>query len=307
MKKEDYSPLYVDGVVKLHAQLHEAFLQASKLANTVLGIPMPSKDSLRGFSIYVDFSIPHPENKFKGYFMSKKTILRFLPIEFDYALLFPIRNHGDGLFKEGKGIKYDEIIQAVNKRQPLKIIFRPIAAIEDNILFNSHFHHKSTFVSAGIAAISDDLGNIVYNFPDIDCLKVIDIPKKYIESEYTLVGKQYYAPYTTNNESDCVLFAQLDNEHDEKAIKVIRWVPSKKGIEVDQTLGMAPDGGDIFFEMGYISRSENAELHTFMVNNKSRLLFGKKVGDKITIVGGVKIFESNDLKYPKCLYNIDLK
>lgn len=307
MRKEDHFPLYVDGVVKLHTQLHEAFLQASKLANTVLGIPLPSKDSLRGFSIYVDFSEPHPENKFKGYFMSKNIILRFLPIEFDYALLFPIRNHGDGLFREGKGITYDEIIQAANKRQPLKIIFRPISAIEDNIFYSPHFSLKSTFAPAGIAAISDDFGNIVYNFPDIDCLKVIDIPETYIERDYTLVGKQFYAPYTTNKESDCVLFAQLNNEHDDHAIKVLRWVPSKKGVEIEQILGMKPDGGDVFFEMGYISRTENTELHAFMVNNKSRLLFGKKVDDKITIVGGVKIFESNDLKYPKCLYNIDLK
>lgn len=306
MVKEDISPIFVDGVVKLHAQLHEAFLQATKFANRVLGFPLTSNDSR--FSIYVDFSEPHPENKFKGFFMSKKKILRFLPIEFDYALLFPIRNHGKGRFRDGTGIKYEEIINAINKRQSLKITFQKNEAIEENIFYNSSlFSLQSTFALADIFAVSDDLGNIVYNFPDIDCLKLIDIPNTFIVRKYTLVGTQYYAPYTTKKEIYCILFAQLNNEHDEHAIKVLRWIPVKKGVEIDQSLGLEPNGGDVFFEMGYISRSENAELHSFMVNNKSRLLFGKKNDDKITIEGGVKFFERNDLKYPKCLFDIKLK
>lgn len=79
-----------------------------------------------------------------------------------------------------------------------------------------------------------------------------------------------------------------------------------KECKVDQLMGLEPNGGDLFFEWGYISRTENSELHDFMVDKKSRLLFGKVADKKISIMGGVKTFKTNSLKYPRCLYNIKL-
>ena len=65
--------------------------------------------------------------------------------------------------------------------------------------------------------------------------------------------------------------------------------------------------GDVFFELGYISESETDKLHNFMTINSSRLLFGKIENNKITIMGGIKIFLENDYKYPSCLLKIPVK
>lgn len=307
MLKEEITPLYVDGVVKLHAQLHDEYLKAIKLANKILGIPMPSKERIETFSIFVDFSTTHPENRLKGYFMNRYTILRFLPIEFDYALLFPVHNHGGGEFKSGHGITYSEIREAINNRELVRIVFRAIQSIEEKKLYTVNSLSPKNITFGSFEKRLDDIGMPYFNFGDIDFLSVVDVPEEMRSGQYTLVGKQFYAPYTTDKECDCVLFAQLDNEYDVNAIKVLRWFPAKKGIEVDQLLGFQEDGGDLFFELGYISKGENADLHDYMVGNNSRLLFGKTVGNKISITGGVKQFMNNEFKYPRCLYNIKLK
>lgn len=307
MIKENFSPIFVDGVIQLHQQLHEAFMSAAKIANKILGVSLPKESSI-GFSIFIDPAENLPlNNTIKGYFMTKKKIMRFLPIEFDCAVLFPVSNHGFGEFKKGKGITYTELVQILKQNIPFKIAFRPIAAIEEHNFYSSHFMHRSPFTSKGFIPIDDDFGNIVCDFPDIQCLKIVDVPDDILNKSYSLVGKQYYSPYTTDNETYCVLFAQLDNEFDSDAIQVLRWIPANKGEELDQQLGLNLNGGDVFFEMGHISRQENTALHSFMVDNDSRLLFGKKTGDKISILGGVKIFQTNNLKYPRCLYNIKLK
>lgn len=306
MKKEDsHGPCFVDGVEKLHRLLYETHLKAAKIANDLIGKKEPRADRAYIFRIYVDFEEAQPDNKIKGYFASKNTILRFLPIEFDYALLFPVKNHGGGTFKQAPGILFRDIKHAQQCRQKLFLRFTPIRAIEaeeNKILYNINIVDNP--VSFGEI---DDIGLPYYTFPDVTKLAIVDIPSDYIGRQYRLVGKQFYAPLTRRKDMDCVLFAQLDNEYDENAIKVLRWFPAKKGVETDQLLGVAPGGGDCFFELGYISREENAALHKYMVDNNSRLLFGKISGDKISITGGVKLFKTNDLKYPRCLYNIPLK
>ena len=121
------------------------------------------------------------------------------------------------------------------------------------------------------------------------------------------MGKQYYAPYSTDKESYCVLYAEKDNEHDCNAIKVLRWFPVSRQCALDAGFFEEVNWGDVFYELGYISRHENAELHSFMLSNKSPLLFAKKLGDKISIIGGAKIFFSNDFSYPACLLKIPVK
>lgn len=301
--RKDVPAKYVDGVEKLHDQFHEECLKAMKIAKRLLGFPMPNPEKHKTFYIFVDFSEPQPLDRLKGYFKLRKTIMRFLPIEFDYALLFPVRNHGGGDFKTAHGITYTKIKEAIRNREKVCIVFFPIPYIEDKTLYCI----GSKKMTAPLEKILDDVGLPYFNFSDVDFLSLIDIPNYVYSQSYTLVGKQYYAPYMTDKECHCVLFAQKDNEYDTNAIKVLRWFPVKKGIEVDQILGIQDYGGDFFFEMGYISREENSDLHDFMMRWNSRILFGKAVGNKISITGGVKQFMNNEFKYPRCLYNIKLK
>ena len=298
-------PRFVDGVEKLHAQLHDAYSKAQKLFGSVLGTSsVPKGGSLHSKSIriLVDFNETQPEDKLTGYFVFGWTIARFLPITFDMALLFPVHNHGGGDIPTRSGITYDKILKSKRNRDVVLFNFMRIE-YEDSPLYSTSM--MADFLSRYADKI-DDVGQLY--FPtDLTDLSVIDIPKAYTERSYTLVGERYYSPYVTKGEAYCVLFAQFDNEYDSNAIKVLRWFPVQKGIEAAQMMGLEPDGGDVFFELGYISRQENSELHSFMVENHSQLLFGKKEGNSITLLGGVKMFKSNDLKYTRCLYKIALK
>lgn len=300
-------PKFVDGIEKLHAQLHQEYLKAMQIAKKLLGFSEPSPFEPETFRIFVDFTEPQPSNSLKGYFLSGNKIMRFLPLEFDYALLFPVNNHGYGDFRTAHGITYAEIQEAISKKKLIRLVFRSIPEIENKILYSVDFWISRKYPTVPVEKLLDDVGQPFYNFSDIDYLSLIDVPSELSSRNYSLVGKQDYAPYTTNKECHCVLFAQIDNEYDTNAIKVLRWFPVKKGIEVDQLLGIQKDGGDLFFEMGYISREENADLHDFMMNSNSRILFGIAVDSKISITGGVKQFMDNEFKYPRCLYNIKLK
>lgn len=64
--------------------------------------------------------------------------------------------------------------------------------------------------------------------------------------------------------------------------------------------------GDMFFELGYIARNENRELYKFMIDNSSRLLFGKIQNSQISLLGGIKIFYNNDFNFPASLINIPI-
>ena len=104
-----------------------------------------------------------------------------------------------------------------------------------------------------------------------------------------------------------LLEREADNKYDSNAIKVLRWFPVSRQCALDECFFEEVNWGDVFYELGYISRHENAELHSFMLSNKSPLLFAKKLGDKISIIGGAKIFFSNDFSYPACLLKIPVK
>ncbi len=301
--KENFIPIFVDGVKKLHAQLFDAYEKASKMTEHIIGIPLKMDEEDSSFSIFVDFGENQDYNRIKGYFIHKSRILRFLPIEFDKALLYPVRNHRYGSDQtEWKGISEKRIKELQDEKEVVTIRFSLIREIESPKLFMS-----SIFKSSFGRSFSDDLGKLKYLFPEISELRLVDIPEKFSTANFTLVGKQYYAPFTTKEDAYCVLYAEINNEYDSNAIKVLRWLPNKKGIECDQRMGFEKDGGDVFFELGYISRQENSELHEFMVSNGAQLLFGTMKENEISILGSVKIFQTNDLKYPRCLYKISLK
>ena len=85
---------------------------------------------------------------------------------------------------------------------------------------------------------------------------------------------------------------------------MLRWFPITRQEWDDNVLLENIDSSDIFYELGHISRQENQELHNFMVSNNTRLLFAKAKEDKISIIGGVKIFFENDYNYPVSLFKI---
>lgn len=143
----------------------------------------------------------------------------------------------------------------------------------------------------------DELGEIIDISNYVKTLKCIDIP--FVGNTYTLVGENYHARNTTRNQIECVLLAETDNEYDDNAIKVLRWFPKK---DSSDTMNLS----DLFFDLGYISRSENEELHKFMVDNQSRVLFGKIINREITITGGINMFLNSKVIFPKALYNINI-
>ena len=310
---EKSNPIIVDGVRELHQQINSAFETAVSIASRTGVISLDdAKNQLKEkhFEIVVNTNEKQPENGLKGYFIFKNMICRFLDITFDYALLFPIRDHSFcdvNYFLEG--ITYNEIQELIRNRS--SFILRFMRFKEIGLCSNRPIPINFTLfrVALEVTTLSDgtfdEVGNPYYEFPDIDKLNLVDIPEK-LHHEYTLVGKNFYAPFTTNNTCNCVLFAQLDNQYDDSAIKVLRWLPAKKSDEIDQLLSLESERGNHFFEMGYISKQENSDLHSFMVEQNSRLLFGIKNGNRISIDGGIKIFQTSDLKYPVCLYNIKL-
>ena len=297
---------YVDGVVKLHELLSSACQEAYEIAKKC--IPNLSEKSCRVLNIFVDFGEEQPENALKGYFVFDKILFRFLTITFDYALLFPANDHVMFDSYRSKGITFSEIENMIKAKSPYCFIFSPCQGDEGTPkLFRFIRAYSLTEKDSIFYPIKDEVGCPFTSLEKIEELCLIDVPQRFSSVQYTLVGKQYYAPYSTDNESYCVLYAEKDNEQDCNAIKVLRWFPVSRQCALDASFFEEVNWGDVFYELGYISRHENAELHSFMLSNKSPLLFAKKLGDKISIIGGAKIFFSNDFGYPACLLKIPVK
>ena len=296
---------YVDGVVKLHELLSSSCQEAYGIAKKC--VPNLSEKSCRVIKIFVDFSEEQPDNALKGYFVFDKILFRFLTITFDYALLFPANDHVRFDSYRSKGITFSEIENMIKAKSPYCFNFSPFYGDEGTPkLFRSIIAYSLTETDSIFYPIKDEVGYPFTSLEKIEELCLIDVPQRFSSVQYTLVGKQYYAPYSTDKESYCVLYAEKDNEQDCNAIKVLRWFPVSRQCVLDATFEDV-NWGDIFYELGYISRHENAELHSFMLSNKSPLLFAKKLGDKISIIGGAKIFFSNDFSYPACLLKIPVK
>ena len=300
---------YVDGVVKLHELLSSACLEAFGIAKKCV----PNLPDRQGkvVNVFVDFREEQPENALKGYFVFDRILFRFLTITFDYALLFPTNDHVAFDSYTSTGLRFSEIEDMKRKKKPICFIFRTLPVDQGTPkLFRTikacPLTEKEGILTGTFNPIRDEIGCPYTSFEEIEELHLIDVPQRFSSVQYTLVGKQYYAPYSTDKESYCVLYAEKDNEQDCNAIKVLRWFPVSRQCAFDAILEDI-NWGDIFYELGYISRHENAELHSFMLSNKSPLLFAKKLGDKISIIGGAKIFFSNDFSYPTCLLKIPVK
>ena len=76
--------------------------------------------------------------------------------------------------------------------------------------------------------------------------------------------------------------------------------------ELKEIIANENSHGDMFFELGYIARTDNSELHNFMIDNSSRLLFGKIENDKISLLGGIKFFFDNDFNFPASFIKIPI-
>lgn len=348
---------YIDGIKKLHTQLDSACKDAYQMSKKYILFPKATSNMVLKrhiFKIYVDFTEEQPENAVKGYFVFGRNIVRFASIVLDYAVLFPVCDHSGWDNKENrKGITYAEILEMKRNRNKVFIKFSP----KEDSRINDPLYVAEYKVRTGASAFLDDIGKPFVSFDDVESLKVCDIPEQLTNNKYTLVGKQYYAPYSASKEIYCALFAQTNNEYDENAIKVLRWFPKSRteaenerneiekakeelqrrernrlimtGImleitgaidqndtslqnlkakiqELKEIIANENFHGDMFFELGYIAKTDNRELHKFMVDNSSRLLFGKIANDNISLLGGIKIFFDNDFNFPASLIKIPI-
>lgn len=348
---------YIDGIKKLHAQLDSVCKDAYQMSKKYILLPKNTSNIVLNrhvFKIFVDFAEEQPENAVKGYFVFGHDIIRFASIVLDYAVLFPVCDHSGWDNKENrKGISYAEILELKRNKNKVFISFSP----KENSRISEPLYVADYRICAGTLALFDDIGKPFSAFDDVESLKVCDIPEQLTNNKYTLVGKQYYAPYSASKESYCALFAQTNNEYDENAIKVLRWFPKSRTVAVNEIteiekakeelqrrernlfkmteimlemtgsidqndvslqnlrakiqelkgiIANENSHGDMFFELGYIARTDNSELHNFMIENSSRLLFGKIEHDKISLLGGIKIFFDNDFNFPASLIKIPI-
>lgn len=121
---------FVDGVLELHKQLNSAFESAVSIASKTGIISADEAKNIlerKRFQIFVNPNETQPENGFKGYFKFRNMICRFLEVIFDYALLFPVRDHRwSNANNYSKGITYNEIQELIRNRAPFTLQFMRI-------------------------------------------------------------------------------------------------------------------------------------------------------------------------------------
>lgn len=309
-KRIHLKPAYVDGVIKLHEQLFASYQKAFEVAKKCVPNISDKFERHQTINIFVDFKENQSGNTFKGYFVFAGIVFRYLTITFDIALLFRAKDHNNE--NPSAGFTYRDVEQMRSSRLPICFSFCYIIGDESfpkmfrRIRAVSAMDDSPIYPHGSFNPIRDDIGLPFYSFDDIQELQLKKLPQRFRSTEFSLRGKDYYAPYSTTEEAYCVLYAQTDNEYDGNAIKVCRWFPIDKQTGNDIILEDR-NWGDCFFEWGYISREENEELHTFMMQDNSRLLFGKIKEDKITLLGGVDYFVRHDFHYPICLHKIPVK
>lgn len=139
----------------------------------------------------------------------------------------------------------------------------------------------------------DDLGICNLDFEDLNILSPVLIPSDLKERHFEAVGNYYRAPLSVSD-FDCILFAQRENAYDEKAIQIRRWFPVRRA---EHDYSSLPHQ---CYDYGYISRDCNSELHSFMIDNDSRILFAKVLNKKVQIIGGIESFnnELSDFHVP---------
>lgn len=81
----------------------------------------------------------------------------------------------------------------------------------------------------------------------------------------------------------------------------------QKESELKKTIDLEDYVGDYFFELGYVSRQENSSLHSFMIENNSRILFGKCKDGRIVITGGINSLIDSEYNLPFCISNLTIE
>ena len=287
-------PSYVDGILKLHSQFKTAFLN---FLNFFEFSCMPQIYLSKEVLILVDFGESQPENQLKGYLINQGVLYRFLNVTFDYALLFPVYDHY--LNKQvTTGISFNEIQSFFRTREKIIFRFNVTEVSYKKEFFNcTIFNHTETLDNF----IIEELGSPYADFSSIDFLNLIDIPSNLYVS-YSFVSNNYLSLNNTND-CFCVLYAQDCQRNSPFVIKVLRWFP----ISNDHfLLGSKNLSNDIFYEMGFI-RVEDNNLFDFMMNNNCRLIFARKIGLSIQLLGGIKYLINSGYYFPKCLNKIDVK
>lgn len=233
---------------------------------------------------------------------NKATILRDVSITISPTLFFPPTN-GIGIGIEDKN-SIESVIKLFRSSKTLFLKFGTQSTDNQNRPTMSKFQIAHPL-------IVDDLGKLFFNFSGIDNLKKINIPESLKNKAYTLVGVSHETPYARTDNADCILYAEIDNEHDSCAIKVLRLFLPERKRQRDHIWGTLEPNPPIpqhegIRTYGYISRQENSLLHEYMINH-SRILFGRVVNSKINIIGGIEAFTQGELKeyyFPHCLLEL---
>ena len=279
---------YLPGIIKLHSSFDKAWTEAKNFYTKYIGDTLVS--SKRGV-IYVDFSQQDSTDMLSGHFVIRGTLLRPLQLNMEMPFFFPLFDYGNE--QKYGNISYQQICDLRQKGEAATFSFSQITD-ESYKLYQLTLRENTIF-----QRIKDEIGMPYCSFKDVKELKMKSIPKKLLNRDYPFVGMNHYAPFTTSEDIYCILFAQLDNQYDNNAIKVLRWIPEERENQKNFH-------GDVFFELGYIGRTDNTELHEYMTQQSSRILFGKKQGNVIHLMGSVSMFLEMNLNYPKCLFNIPL-
>ena len=238
-------------------------------------------------------------------FVIEGTVIRQCTVKVDMAFFFPITDqYFDKVITNGITAKE---LQRINWGDMI-FDFCPIYSSVPEQRLNPVYEITNRRLNLSKGDITDDLGLVWNDMHKITSLSVCTIPSKYL-IDYDLVGIYHYAKYTKTEDLDCVLFAETDNPYDESAIKVLRWLPQARQASrlydrYGQNILRLDRRGNLFFQLGYIKRDQNSDLHNYMINNNCRILFARYSNSKINIKGGINILSEVNVWYPSTLINI---
>lgn len=296
--------------------------------------------------LLVNLDENQPENAFKGYFVFANTVFRFLTVTIDYALLLSTKDWKGLSFSDIINLKAkfsqfclsftlscNTPINLQNDQPLFRVKANAIRRIRDDI--GLPFTTFDNIHSLKVVDIPKELADIQYTLvgkshyspyatnTEAYCAIYAETDNKY--DKHAIKILRWFPQQRTKILQQCkdvalakqkcqrinhslVKYTDLCLEGsgkiptDDETIKHYKEDLKK----VDEIIAKERNCCDVFFELGYISKDENAKLHEFMVENDSRILFGKIKENKIAIIGGLNIFSENDFSYPLCIANIPL-